>query len=188
MVTDRLSILLKQNRKLFHTNDLALIWNISNIQTLHTTISRYIKKGILLHIHKGFYSIAPLSDISPYSLGIAYLHRYAYVSTETVLSLEGIIHQQIIPVTLVSSVSMNFKIAGYSYLCRKIRDSALFASSGLEMKDGVLFASPERALVDMLYLNPKYHIDDRNKINWDKFNIIRKETEYDTRQTTGCDT
>ena len=87
----RIDTLLKLKEKLFHTNDLALLWGITNKNTLYTTIKRYLQKGILIPVHKGFYSTVPIDQLDPFKLAIGYLHRFTYISCETVLIQEGII-------------------------------------------------------------------------------------------------
>ena len=78
---NKVNILLKQNRLVFHTTDLGLLWKIDNKNTLLTTIKRYVKKGILIRIHKGLYTTKPVDELDPYEVGVAYVHQYAYVST-----------------------------------------------------------------------------------------------------------
>ena len=38
----KIDVLLKQDQKVFHTQDLALLWGIINKNTLYTTIKRYL--------------------------------------------------------------------------------------------------------------------------------------------------
>ena len=52
----KINKLLQAPTKLFHTQDLALLWGISNRNTLYTQIKRYVQKSILHPIHKGFYA------------------------------------------------------------------------------------------------------------------------------------
>lgn len=155
----RISKLLSTGRKLFHTADLAVAWGIVDKNTLYTTIKRYVAKNILFPIHKGFYSLVPINDLDPYTLGISFLHRYAYISTETVLEKEGLIFQKIYPLTLVSDISKRFTINSQAYLVRQMADKRLYSSEGLESKNGVMWANKKRAISDMLYFNPKYHLD-----------------------------
>lgn len=169
--------LLKEQRQLFHTNDLALLWAINNRNTLYTTIKRYIQKGILIPIHKGFYSAVPLEKINPLQLGISYLHQYSYVSLEYVLSQNGFIFQPSPYITLVSSVSKKFTIGPYWYWSRRLKDVFLYNQAGIENKDGVALASCERAIADMLYFNPYFNFDQR-KISWLKVKAIQKEVGY----------
>jgi hypothetical protein len=175
---DKKNILLKQDRTLFHTNDLALLWNISNKNTLYTTIKRYIKDETLVPIHKGFYSTIPLARQDPLSLGISYLHTFAYVSTETILAREGIINQSLSYISLVSSQSKTFTLNTLSYRARQMKDVFLFSDSGLIFNKKFKEASLERAVADILYFNNTYHFDNRQLVDWDKVQHIQREVGF----------
>lgn len=174
----RIDILLKQDQKLFHTQDLALLWGITNKNTLYTTIKRYVDKGILIPIHKGFYATIPIKDIDPYRLGLGYLHTYGYVSCETVLVRTGIIFQQSFAITLVSSKSISFSIADNQYRTRKIADTFLYNKTGIEEQEGVAYATIERAVADMLYLRPHFHFDNEKGIDWKQVKKLQKIIGY----------
>ncbi len=175
---DKKSILLKQGRKLFHTNDLALLWGITNKNTLYTTTKRYKQKGVLIPIHKGFYSVVPPTEIDPIVLGVSYLHGFAYVSTETVLAREGIIAQSIPAITLVSSTSRKFELVDNYYVVRQMKDEFLHHDLGIVQKSGHQEATVERAVADLLYFNPRYHFDNRKLVNWEKVEHIQKEVGF----------
>lgn len=153
------NLLLRSGRNLFHTQDLALLWGVDNRNTLYTTIKRYAKKGILISITKGLYSTLPLEKIDKYALGTALIHKYCYVSCETVLSNTGVINQAIIPITFVSSISQRIQFMGIEYIYRKAKSEILFNSEGVEKKDGYFVANRNRAISDMIYFNPKYYFD-----------------------------
>lgn len=175
---NRLNILLKQGQKLFHTNDLALLWNIFNKNTLYTAIARYIKKGILIKLHKGFYSIVPIKDLDPVQLGISYLHAYAYLSTETVLAKHGIISQAVDYITLISNTSRKFKIQNYCYIARRLKNKCLYNDVGIFEKNKLKQASPERAVADMLYYNADYYFDGAKLIDWKRVKKIQRIIGY----------
>lgn len=174
----RLNILLKQDQKLFHTSDLAILWRMKNKNTLYTTIKRYVQKGILIPIHKGFYSTIPLDQIDDARLGIGYLHRFAYLSCETVLVKAGVIFQKVYPITLVSDISKKFKIKNRYYSVRKLKNSFLHNNIGINNINGVNAAIPERACADILYFNPHFQIDAKKMLNWKKVRNIQKEVGY----------
>lgn len=157
------NLLLRSNLFLFHTQDLALLWSIQNRNTLYTTIKRYVKKGILTRIIKGLYSTLPVDQVNKYALGTALIHRFCYVSCETVLSEEGVVNQEIIPVIFVSSVSLKIQIGGVEYIYRRLKPEILFDPDGVEKRDGYFVARKERAKRDMLYFNPKYYFDFDNE-------------------------
>ena len=174
----RIDTLLKLKEKLFHTNDLSLLWGITNKNTLYTTIKRYVQKGILVPVHKGFYSTVSLDQIDPFKLAVGYLHRFAYVSCETVLIREGIIFQKENYLTLISSISKKFSINNYSYLVRQLKDNYLYHDRGIDNVNGVMMASVERAVSDLLYFNPNYYFDNKKKINRKKVREIQKVIGY----------
>ena len=174
----RIDILLKENRQLFHTRDLALLWGTENDNTLYTVIKRYVKKGILIPIFKGFYSTVPLDNIDPLILGLTALSSFAYVSCEYVLSLKGIIFQSINFITLISDISKKIKIGKHEYLVRRLKDVHLFNEAGIYEEKGIKMATTERAYADMLYYNPNFYIDSRKGIDFKKVNRIRKEVGY----------
>lgn len=175
---DKKGILLKQRQKLFHTNDLALLWNITNKNTLYTAVKRYKKDGTLIPIHKGFYSAVPLSQLDPVVLGMAFLHRYTYLSTESVLAREGAIAQAIPALTLVSNITKNFKLGENHYTVRQMADQYLYNTCGIIKRGDYYEATLERAVADLLYYNPKYHLDNQNLIDWDKVKKIQKEVGF----------
>ncbi|MEK7550882.1 MAG: hypothetical protein AAB535_03830 [Patescibacteria group bacterium] len=160
---DRLSLLLKSKQSLFHTQDLALLWAIENRHTLRITISRYIKKGILNSITRGLYSSVPVNKLDKFELGTALIHKFCYVSCETVLFNEGVINQIVYPITFVSSVSKKIEFNGTQYIYRQIKPEILMDSNGIIEKAGYFIATRERAISDMLYFNPKYYFDNIQK-------------------------
>lgn len=170
--------LLKLDRKLYHTQDLALLWNIDNKNTLYTAIARYVKKGILIAIHKGFYSTVPIDRLDPNLIGASYLHSFSYVSTETVLANHGVIAQIPQVITFISSVSKKFTISNNRYLARKMKLKFLLNYTGIEEKDTVFIATLERAVFDMLYFNPKYFFDNSKLIHWDHVKKLQREIGF----------
>ncbi len=183
----KINILLKQNQKVFHTNDLAILWGITNKNTLYTTIKRYVRKNILIPIQKGFYSIVPIENIDPVRLALGILHRFAYVSCETVLAQNGVIFQKGEATTLVSDISRKFMLHDKLYIVRKLKDEYLFNDLGIENRDGLYYANLERAAADMLYFNPLFYFDNQKAIDWKKVREIQKvyPEEHTRRREVG---
>jgi hypothetical protein len=166
------------DRKLFHSNDLALLWGITNRNTLYTSIKRYVQKGILIPIFKGLYSTMPLEQLDPIDLGQAIIHRYAYLSTESVLAEAGAITQITYSYTFVSDQSKRLSIGPWSFLVRQMKDESLHNPTGVQMRDSTFVATVERAAADMLYFNPRYHFDVRERIDFEKVKAIQEEVGY----------
>ncbi len=174
----RINELIKLDRKLYHTNDLAVLWDISNKNTLYTTIKRYVKKGILIPIFKGLYSTVPIQQLDPIELGKAIIHRYTYLSTESVLAQEGVITQITYAYTFVSGLHKKVVVQGMSFLFRKLKDEYLYHPAGIVNQNGSYIATTERAAADMLYFNPSYHFDLRENIDFEKVRHIQEEVGY----------
>jgi len=177
---NRFAQIAKLGETVFHTKDLANLWQIKNPNTLYTTIKRYVQKGLLFRIYKGFYSIKPINQLDPIMLGVKSLHQFTYVSTETVLSQFGIIQQNINFITLVSSQSKKFSIPEIQnyYYSRKLKDKYLYQSVGIIEKNGIKTANIERAVADLLYFNPNAYFDADKLINWEKVKKIQRQIGY----------
>ena len=155
----RIAKLASLNETVFHIGDLANLWNIRNKNTLYTTVSRYIARGLIYHIYKGLYSIKKIADVDPRLIGIKALHNYGYISCESVLFNSGIINQPPRETTLVSKTSKRFAVGKTKFRSRQLRDLFLYNNTGIQTINGIRTASPERAAADMLYFSPKKYLD-----------------------------
>jgi hypothetical protein len=174
----RISELIRLDRKLYHTNDLAVLWGVSNRHNLYMAITRYINKGILFPVYKGLYSTVPVFSLDPLELGAAINHQYTYLTTESVLSQAGIISQSVYDYTFVAGRSKRVTVGQWSFRFRKLKDDFLYHPAGILSRNSVFIASTERAVADMLYFSPKYHFDVSENIDFDKVKSIQKEIGY----------
>ncbi|MBI2465481.1 type IV toxin-antitoxin system AbiEi family antitoxin domain-containing protein [Candidatus Shapirobacteria bacterium] len=162
---NKLDILLKQPQKIYHTNDLRILWNITKLTTLYQTISRLIKKGVLIKIHKGLYCTIPITNLDPIELGSRLINRFCYLTTETILAQSGTINQSPNKITFVSDISKKITVGNNTYLYRQLNDKYLYNSIGINLQpNGVLVASTARAAADVLYFQPNYHFDNNSII------------------------
>jgi predicted transcriptional regulator of viral defense system len=167
--------LLQQDKKIFKTDDLAVIWGITNRNTLLTTIKRYLKQKILFSIRKGLYSVIPPQALDPFLLGTAYVKGFCYVSLQTVLAQHGVINQQPQAVTLVGARSQEFMAGGQRYICRKMAPQYLYNLRGIQLDKQYPIASLERAIADTLYYNPNYYFDQDIEPYGSKIATIQQE-------------
>jgi predicted transcriptional regulator of viral defense system len=174
----RINELLKLDRKIYHSNDLAIIWGINNKNSLYTLIKRYTQKGILIPIYKGLYSTVPLSQLDPLELGRAVIHRYTYLTTESVLAQAGVISQATYIYTFVSDIPKKVTVGSTSFLFRKLKTTYLNNPIGIINQNGIFIATTERAVADMLYFNPKFHFDVPDNIDFEKVKFIQKQVGY----------
>lgn len=174
----RIRELLQIERKIFHTNDLAVLWKISNRNTLYTTISRQLKAGILFPIYKGLYATVPVDKLDPLDLGKAIIHGYTYLTTESVLAIAGAISQIVHAYTFAAQESKHLTIGPWSFRYRQLKKEYLFHPGGIEDINGRYTASVERAAADMLYFHPNYHFDVPQLIDFNKVEVLQVDIGY----------
>lgn len=173
---DYKAVLLRQHKRIFHTQDLAMLWGIANKNTLYTTITRYADRCILFPIQKSLYATVPLPELDPRAVAVAAMHRFAYVSCETVLTEAGLINHVIPTITIVSDQSRRFHIAGIDVRSRQLHDLFLFNPTGITRINGIPQATRERAIADILYFNPKTHFD--APIRWARVRAMQQAIGY----------
>lgn len=166
---------MQQERNIFTTTDLAVLWNIRNQNTLDKTASRYNKKGILHRLSKGIYSKKKLNDLHPYEIGCAMSGSGAYVSTESVLQEHGIIMQQVTHVTLLGKEKKEFEVNETKYICRYLNSRFLINKTGIEHNKLYSIATLERAVADILHINPNYYMDNKYALDMEKINKLRSQ-------------
>jgi|CXWL01.1.fsa_nt_gi predicted transcriptional regulator of viral defense system len=174
----RIVILAGQKFPVFHAQDLARLWNIQNDNTLYTILKRYTQKKLLHRLYKGLYSLHPLETLDPLMLGTKLLHGYTYISMETVLFQHGLIHQVSPHITIAGSRSRRVQLGKYSYIFRKLKSTALHNPLGIEEKNGVFIATPERAAADLWYFNPQAYIDEHSRLDMKKIRTLQKLLGY----------
>ena len=174
---DRLAALMRLGQTVFHASDLARTWGISNQNTLHTTLKRYCQRGFIFRIYRGFYALRPVVELNPWYVGVKALHGYGYVGAESVLAQAGVINQWVERITLIGRQSKNFKINGQSYRVRQLKDEFLYNDIGMVMDNNdVRVATPERAVADLLYFNPRANFD--GPIDWPRVKQTQAAVGY----------
>lgn len=176
ITAQRIALLAKNDEKVFHIDDIANLWDIRNKNTLRILLKRYVDQKVLYRIYRGFYSLLPTNETNPILLGAKAIHGFCYLSTESVLYQSGYISQVIDCYTFVSAKSSKFDIGENFFKSRQLTDKYLYNPEGIEIKNGIMTATPERAICDILYFNPYYHFD--KPINWKKIRSMQKRLLY----------
>ncbi|GHV66504.1 hypothetical protein FACS1894199_10060 [Bacteroidia bacterium] len=143
-----------------------LCFNLNQIYAVdakfdRTNLVRWKKKGYLISLRNGYYTF---SD----SLGkpdLAYffanqIYQPSYVSLHTAMAFYGIIPESVVQITSVSSLKTAFfqnPFGEFSY--KNMKSELIF---GYDLKPmaqhrNFLFATPEKAILDLLYLYPFYN-------------------------------
>ena len=169
-------MLASAGQPLFHANDLAELLRIPNANTLRVTLHRLVRAKVLRRVWRGLYGILPAEVIDPAMLGSACLHRFCYLTTESVLRDEGYILQSMDAVTFASGVSRKFTAGGRRFVSRRLHPRFLHNQQGIITAGGVFRATVERAIADMLYFDPWYHFD--RPVNWKRVRSMQNIIGY----------
>jgi hypothetical protein len=164
MGRDYILNLLRSNNTVFTFKDISLIWKETDARLAKKRIYRYVKAGKLYPIRRGIYARDKKYDRLELATKI---FTPAYISLETVLFREGIIFQHYDQIFVVSYLSREISCDGQTYVFRRIKDTVLTNSLGIEKKGNYSIASKERAFLDTIYLNKNYHFDNLSSISWD---------------------
>lgn len=119
----------------------------------------WVRKGLLVKLRNGYYTFPEFKNKSGFSFFLANrIYRPSYISLHTALAFYGMIPEAVIQITSVTSLKtaiFSNEFGEYSY--KSVRSDLLF---GYELKPlegrSLLFATPEKALLDLLYLYPFY--------------------------------
>lgn len=159
-----LSILRAKNT-VFTLKEILLVSGETNPDLLKRRLNYYVKKGELYSIRKGIYA----KDKNYDKLELATkIYTPAYISFETVLRQAGMIFQYYESIFVASYLTREISADNQTYRYKKIKNTILTNSLGIEIKDNYSIASPERAFLDILYLNKNYYFDNPGPLNWDK--------------------
>ena len=139
---------LKQySKKYFTFSDLEKILEQKR-STLKVTISRLVKKEVLLPIRKGIY-ILP-ENWSQIEAIISQIYLPSYLSFDSALARYGILNQIPYVFSYASpNLSKSFPLGQYRIEIRKIKKILFF---GYTLQKDLFIALPEKALLDQLYL------------------------------------
>lgn len=144
---------------MFKNSEIALLWGIDDKNKLHTYLSRYTQRGDLHRLAKGVYSLIQPEKLHPYEIGVALAGELSYVSLESVLFAEGMIHQPVYRVTLVGKKNREFSLGSQQFVTRYAPMNRLIDRQGIIDIDGYAMADSDRAVADMRAIKPNYYLD-----------------------------
>jgi len=123
----------------------------------------WTRKRYLVRLRQGLYTFPEYMgkpDIATYFAGRIY--NPSYISLHQALSFYGLIPESVVQITSVTSLktaSFRNDFGEYSY--KSVRDDLMFGYVPRPLTDGrtTLYASREKALLDLLYLYPFYNTE-----------------------------
>lgn len=158
-------------KKVFTTNDLAVIWQISERRKLIELIKYYLRGKRLIHIHKGIYAYG--QDYSSWDIAQK-LVPMSYISLYTTSQMHGLTFQFYSSIFCMSLKSRKYQIGEQDYVYHKVKETVFYNPIGLVEKDGYFIADKERTICDCLYVFPGFSFDNLLGIDKEKLLMLSK--------------
>ena len=169
----------KNQRTVFRINDIALLMGYDKNSAFCKKLNYYVKTGKLLNPRKGFYA---KEGYKPEELACL-LYPPTYISLEYVLQRAGVIFQYDSAITNVSYLTREVEIEGQTFRYRQIKGEMLTNTSGIILnKNNMNIATPERAFLDILYLNKRFYFDHPDIL--DKKKVLHLLSTYRSQTLT----
>ncbi len=141
--------ILNSPRTVFTIQSLVMLTGIQDSKKLTKSLHYYAMDGKLLNLRRGIY--AKLNyDVQEMA---CCLYRPSYISLEYVLQRAGVVFQWEESITCISYLSRSTEIDGQPYQYRKINPALWVGMEGIEQRDNISIATPERAFLDMIYIS-----------------------------------
>lgn len=175
---DLILAIFSDSRSVFTLTDVAMLTGESEFKRLNERLNYYVRKGKLLRPRKGIY-VKP--GYNPEELACS-LYTPSYISLEYVLQKAGVVFQYDARITAVSYLSRSIESDGRTYAYRKIKGEIMVAMQGIIRQGNVNIATPERAFLDLLYLDKEYYFDNTNSL--DKGLIYKLLPIYNSKTLT----
>lgn len=174
----------------FTVENITALWGIKRASA-RVPCNRYVRRGTFLRIKNNFYVLAQnwpnLSTADFFKLA-NFLQVPSYISFMTALAFYEVTTQ--VPRNFFESVglkrSVSFNRAGVNFTFYKLKQAYYF---DFIKKDNMFIATPEKALLDSLYLYSfgKYKLDfsaiDFDKLNKSRLKRLLKGFPLKTRKT-----
>jgi hypothetical protein len=159
----------QSNKSVFRLNEIAMLSQETNFNSLNQKLNYYVRTGKLENPRKGVYA---KPGFNPEELACS-VFTPSYISLEYVLQRSGVIFQYTSLITSISYLSREIEIKGETYRFRKIKDRLLVNTSGIVQKSNfVNIATPERAFLDLIYLESGFFFDNLNPLDKEKIDKL----------------
>ncbi len=122
---------------------------------------RWTRKGLLVRLRQGYYTFPEYKSKPDFALYFANrIYRPSYVSLHTALAFYGMIPEAVVQITSVTTLkTADFRNDFGEFAYKNIRENLMFGYDLKPIADGrtLQLATPEKALLDLLYLYPFYN-------------------------------
>lgn len=160
-ITQKLKILMESRKTVFRVKDLQNLWDEDYRNTI-IYAKRMVAKNLILKLAKGYYALN--KEYSVYELANLIVSP-SYVSLNSALFFNGVCFQISSAVQSVSLLNYQKEIENKIYEYKSMKRDLFFNIEGIDFRNNISIASPERALLDLFYFGLHANIDDWDKIN-----------------------
>lgn len=165
-----LEVLLRSPKTVFTTKDIALLWGEQAGNAVRVRLSKYVKTGKLVRVHRGIYAKDRQYDRFELATRI---YIPSYISFETVLTRAGINFQYYGNIFVASYVTREITADGERISFVRMKEDILSNTAGIDHSGGYSIATKERAFLDRIFISKDYHFDHLDILDWDKvFEIL----------------
>lgn len=123
-------------------------------------LTRWCRKGLLVKLRNEYYAFPEYKQMPGFARYVANrIYQPSYISLHTALSFYGMIPEEVVGQTSVTTQkTAKFTNDFGTYTYQNVKVDFFFGYEPKAMQNGrsVFFATPEKALIDLLYLNPYY--------------------------------
>ena len=126
-------------------------------------LTRWCRRGLLVKLRNQYYAFPEYRQVPDFSRYVANrIYAPSYISLHGALSFYGMIPEEVVQLTSVTTLkTARFENDFGTFHYQNVKTPFYF---GFEIKTiqsgrGLLFATPEKALLDLLYLNPYYRTE-----------------------------
>ena len=123
-------------------------------------LTRWCRKGLLMKLRNLYYAFPEYRQVPEFSRYVANrIYAPSYLSLHSALSFYGMIPEEVVQMTSVTTLkTAKFENDFGTFYYQNVKTPLFFGYEIKTMKNGrgLMFATPEKALLDLLYLNPFY--------------------------------
>jgi hypothetical protein len=171
--------LYKDTRTVYRLRDISLLLDEANFTSLNTKLNYYVRTGKLLNPRMGIYA-KPGFNLEELA---CLVYTPSYISLQYVLQRAGVIFQFDPGFTIVSYLNRRIEVSETIFQFRKIKGEILSNINGINRNlNHVNIASPERAFLDLMYLETSYYFDNITVLN--RKQIFSLLTLYNSKALT----
>ena len=123
-------------------------------------LTRWCRRGLLVKLRNQYYAFPEYRQVPDFSRYVANrIYAPSYISLHSAMSFYGMIPEEVVQLTSVTTLkTARFENVFGTFHYQNVKTPLFFGYENKTMQSGrgLLFATPEKALLDLLYLNPYY--------------------------------